>query len=173
MKKFILSQFTVAGVLAAAVMSTGCAKQAEPVALVAVEGDARAPFEVKTTLSGAIEPGVQHALVLEIRPQIGVDAIKTALRGIDGVKLDNERAVSHPATKVGESIRHKGVVEVPAGVAGTLAVDISWRKGTETQSTTLAIDIHAVGATKKTPPIGRIERAADGTQVQVMPAEVR
>ena len=138
-----------------------------------VDGDSAAPFTLTSTVRGAIEADQPTSVTLAIRADQDVSQLSTALRGISGVEVREGAVIQHGAQASGAFVHHTFEVLAAKGVAGLVAIDLTWTGADGQQSVTLAVPISAHGATAKTPALGKLETDDRGEPVQVMPAEVR
>ncbi len=151
-------------------LACGCDRSSPEATQHVVDGEPDAPFDLWSSHRGAIGSGGSYEVTVHVRTARSESALSSELRGVDGVRVSAGGRFDHGTTRRGQVVRHTATVLVDKGVAGYLAVDVSWLQDGAIQSTTYAIGLHADGARYRSPSLGRIEPGVGGERIEVLPS---
>ena len=127
------------------------------------------PFAVKSSLQGTVEADQDLPLTITVTPRKGCAGMTTVLRGIDGVAVKGEPA--HHACAKDQSVRHEGTLRVPAGVAGSVVVDVTMEINGKKVSSSRTFPVAAQGATPKKEEVGEVTKDAKGQPLIIMQSQ--
>lgn len=132
------------------------------------------PFRAWTSRQGPIAVGRDHSFQVTVQPRQACSQVEVTLRGLDGVQVHGGERVSLGRLNPGEQRPRSAALRVSSGVAGYVAVDLACRDALgRLQGTSLVFPASAQGAAYRTRQLGRIEKAANGERIVVLPATQR
>ena len=129
-------------------------------------------FAAYISRDGELAVGGTAQVVLTIAGDPEITVQDVSVRGMKGVVAQR---VSGPAAVRDKPGHHQLTVSVQTArdVAGYIAADVQWRRGTDSKTSTYMFKFFAKGARYTTPPMGKIVTDEDGQKIQVMPATSR
>ena len=140
---------------------------------VAVSMSPSLPFSMWASRRGQIAPGEVVPLTFTLQSSQGFDQVKTTVRALKGVIVSGDLQRDHKRVSAGARVRHEVNARADKGVAGYVVVDIAWQGADGAGSTTVGVEIRAIGAEQKLEKLGTIETDSEGNRVQVMKAQMR
>lgn len=103
-------------------------------------GKGRGPFDVSSPQAGSVLPADREVPVeVFVRFREPCDALNVRVRGIDGVQILSRARAAFRECPEGQNLSHPIKVRLPAGTAGYLAVDVSYRREGQPHRETRAI----------------------------------
>ena len=134
-------------------------------------GKPHPPVEISSNVSGEVPADQDVNLTIDLIPTKDCSAMKTHIRGLDGVIISGEADFIHPGCVPGQANQHSVTARAPAGVAGYAVIDYEFMAEGQVFQASKAIPIEARGAQHVRKSAGEVGQDENGHPIVIMKAQ--